>query len=88
MKEWKDIIGMCLMEVYERGEQGIVTILNCKVPSEVLLAEYGKLKNRVEDIPQQEKEQMWQFVHSKFPGADKTFRINACKIIHTIGALI
>lgn len=88
MKELQSIVGMCLLEVYEKGEAAIKTICNCTVPSEVMLLEYKKLEIKIEDLPTDEKETMWKEVYEMFPNKTKEERLIACKIIHTIGALL
>ena len=88
MKEFASIIGMCLLEVHEKGEAAIKTICNCKVPSDVMLMEYRKLKTKIEDLPTEEKEEMWKVVYEWFPNKSKEERLNVCRIIHTIGILL
>lgn len=88
MKEYAEIIGMCLMAVHEKGEPGLITVCNCHVPSQVMLLEYRKLKTKLEDLPQQERQQLWQFAYDNFPLKTKEQRIDVCKIVHTIGNLL
>ncbi len=88
MKEFAPIIEMCLLEVHEKGEAAIKTICNCKVPSDVMLIEYRKLKTKIEDLPKEEKEEMWKVVYEWSPNKSKEERLNVCRIIHTIGTLL
>lgn len=88
MKEYAPIIGMCLLAVHEQGESGIKTICSCKIPSDIMLSEYRRLKLNIEDLPVDEKKEMWNVAYEMFPYKTKEERINVCKIIHTIGTLI
>lgn len=88
MNEYKPIVGMCLLEVFEKGEASIKTICNCVVPTNVMLVEYSKLKIKLEDIPPEEKQKMWEEVYEMFPNKTKEERVVICKIIHTIGSLL
>lgn len=88
MKEFASIIEMCLLAVYEKGEDAIKTICNCKVPSDVMMGEYRKLKIKIDDLPKEEKEEMWQVAYQWFPNKSKEERLNVCKIIHTTATLL
>ena len=87
MKEYVSIVEMCLRWVSEKGEDAFLTICNCSIPSYVILLEHNKLENKLESLPQQEKQAMWEYVHERFPTKTKEERINCCKIIHCIGEL-
>lgn len=82
------IIGLCLLEVHEKGEQAIKTICSCSVPSHVMMVEYGKLKVKLEDLPKEERQEMWEVAHDMFPNSSKDFRIRVCRLIHVIGTLL
>lgn len=79
---------MVLLEVYEKGEQAIITVCNCNVPSEVMLIEYKKLDKKIEDLPDEEKKELWDFANKNFPSKSKSEKINVCRIVHTIGTLL
>ena len=79
---------MCLLAVHEKGEDAIKTICNCKIPSEVMLSEYRKLKTSIEDLTVEEKNEMWKVAYEWFPNKSKEERLNVCRIIHTIGTLL
>lgn len=88
MKDLKSIVGMCLMEVHEKGEEAVKIICNCSIPSRVMLIEYDRLETKLDDLPTDEKEAMWQHVHKTFPYKNQIERLNVCKIIHTIATLL
>lgn len=88
MKEYLPIVGMCLLEVHEKKEDAIKTICNCKVPSHVMLVEYGKLKVKLEDLPKDEKKELWDYAYQMFHTKTSQERLNVCKIIHAIGQLL
>jgi len=88
MKEYAPIVGMCLLEVHEKKEAAIKTICNCKVPSDVMLVEYRKLKIKLEDLPTEQKKELWDYAYELFPNRTSQERLNVCKIIHVIGQLL
>lgn len=88
MTYYAPIIEMCLLEVHQKGEAAIKTICNCKIPSDVMLFEYRRLNLKLEDLSAEEKKEMWEFACAAFPDKSKEEKINVCKIIHTIGAIL
>jgi hypothetical protein len=88
VKEFKSIVGMCLLAVHEKGEDAIRMICNCHIPSTILLMEYNKLEKKLEDLDDEQKDSMWNEVYKMFPHRDQTERLRVCKIIHTIGELL
>lgn len=88
MKEYKELVGMILMEVFQRGEDAIVTVCNCAVPSHVMLVEYLKLPRKLEDLPSEQKNELWEHAYKLFPTKNSEQRLKVCKIIHTIGELL
>ena len=60
----------------------------CEGPTASYSDEYVNwLENKLESLPKQEKQAMWEYVHERFPTKTKEERINCCKIIHCIGEL-
>lgn len=88
MKEYKPILEMCLQLIREKGEDAFVTICNCAIPSYVVLFEHDRLGKKIESLPQEERQAMWEYVFEKFPKHSKEDRVKFCKIIHCIGELI
>ena len=88
MKEFAPIVEMCLLLVYDQKPDAIKTICSCSIPSHVMLVEYGKLKYKLEDMPVDEKKELWDYAYQLFPTKTSQERLNVCKIIHTIGTLI
>lgn len=88
MREFAPIVEMCLLQVLERKEDGLVTVCNCDVPVHVMLVEYKRLGLKIELAEDGEKKQMWEYVNEKFPKKSKEEKINLCKVIFTIGYLL
>jgi len=88
MKEYKELVGVLLLEVYNRQEEGLKSIINCTVPSHIMLVEYSKLDRKLEDLPDEEKKQLWQFAATNYPEKSKEEKIKVCKIVHTVGSLL
>ena len=84
---FKDLIDMYLGYFAAHGEPALLTICNCKIPSDIILIDYKKLMP-IEDLPDKEKKDLKQYVIDLFP--DKTIeeKLNCCKIIYTIGTLL
>lgn len=65
-------------------------ILKCyctlSVPRQVFLFKYNSLP-QLETIPAEEKTEWKKFVNEIFPGTTPQFRLDAVKIIYTIGVL-
>lgn len=88
MKEYKELVGVYLLEVYNRQEDGLKTIINCSVPSHIMLVEYSKLERKLEDLSVDEKNQLWQFANENYPSKTKEEKIKVCKIVHAVGSLL
>lgn len=70
-----------------QGESVLIAICNCKVPSDVVLSAYKKLPP-IELMPAKEKQDMKDFVNETFPNKTTEEKVNAAKVIYTIGSLI
>lgn len=69
------------------GEVALVTICNCKVPSDVILSEYKKLPP-IENLPTKEKNDLWEYAKEKYPDGDQETRLRFIRITYTIGTLV
>lgn len=69
------------------GEPTLVTICNCKVPSDIVLSEYKKLIP-IENLPTKEKNELWEYAKEKYPNGDKETRLRFIRITYTIGTLV
>lgn len=78
---------MYLNEFQQKGEPILKVICNCVVPSKVILAKYKTIEP-IETMGEKEKTEMKKYVNELFPGETPQFRLNACKIIYTIGTLL
>ena len=79
---------MLIEKVRINGEETMLAICNCSLPSTVVLSEYEKLEKKFDNLPKDEIEAMWEYVGSRFPDKTREQKINVCKIIHTIGELL
>lgn len=86
--DYSPIIEMCLLAVHEKQESAVITICNCSIPSQVMLAEYGRLKFSLENLDENEKKELWDFANTNFPDKTKQQKIDVCKIVLTIGRLL
>lgn len=84
---FKDLIDMYLGYFAAHGEPAIVTICNCKVPSDVVLIAYKKLPP-IENLSDKEKKDLKQYVIDLFPEKTIQEKLDCCKIIYTIGTLL
>jgi len=84
---FKELMDMYLGVFQARGESALVAICNCNVPSQVVLSAYKKLPP-IEQMPDNEKKEMKQYVRETFPNKTAEEKMNACKIIYTIGTLL
>lgn len=84
---YKSLLDMYLGLFQAKGEEVLIAICNCKIPSEVVLSAYKKLKP-IEEMNDRDKKEMKAFVNLTFPNKTMYERLDACKIIYTIGSLI
>lgn len=81
------LVSYFLRKFNDEGENALQSICNCKVPSEVVLMEYKKLKP-IENLSKAEKLDLWEYAKEKYPNGDEETRIRFTKIVYTIGNLI
>lgn len=72
---------------HERGESAIPFLCNSSIPKEVFLCYYKNLPP-IEGMPEREKTEMKAFVNDLFPEKTIEEKVDACKIIYTIGTLL
>jgi hypothetical protein len=87
MKMFESLFQMYLNEFQQKGEPVLKAICNCAVPSKVILEKYKTIAP-IEMMNDKEKSEMKKYVNGLFPGATPQFRLDACKIIYTIGTLL
>ena len=88
MTTFGEIIQDYLFYIQEKGEPGLITLLNCKVPTDILVSEHTRLNLTLSEIQQKEKNEMWEFVCKTFPLYHQQQKINCCKVIQLIGYLL
>jgi len=81
------IISSYVLYFYDKGESVIQSIVNCKVPSEIVMMKYKTIPP-IETMPLKEKEEMWLHMKETFPEKTKEELIDAAKIYYTIGSLL
>lgn len=85
---YNNIIHDVLLQVYEKGEAGVITCCNCSIPSKILLWQYKRLNLSIEDLPIEQKQELWEFANKNFADKIKEQKMDVCKITHTIGILL
>jgi hypothetical protein len=85
---YNSIIHDVLLKVYENGEKGVIACCNCDVPSKIILWQYKRLNLSIEDLPKEQKQELWEFASINFINKTKEQKLNICKILHTIGTLL
>lgn len=83
----KELLQLYLDLFQKDGESVLKSICNCSIPSMVVLDAYKKL-TPIEQMPEKEKKEMKQYVISLFPNKTIQEKLDACKIIYTIGTLL
>ena len=71
----------------EQGEKILPSFCKMTIPKMAFLSAYKTLPP-IEEMNEKEKYEMKQYVNSLFKGETPQFRLDACKIIYTIGNLI
>ena len=71
----------------QHGEAAIKLLVEGSISSQVFLSAYKKL-SPIEEMPKKEKEEMKLYVRELFPDNTPEEKLNACKIIYTIGNLV
>lgn len=79
---------MYLNAVRKGGEETMLAICNCSIPSQAMLFAHSKLERKFDNIPTDEIEAMWEYVGSRFPEKTRDEKITCCKIIHCFGELL
>lgn len=75
------------LEWFKRdGERALMGLVFTDVPAKVVLKKYESLVP-IENIPVNEKQDIWNYAKELFPGRAKDELIRAAKIIYTIGTL-
>jgi len=84
------LIAMYVNEFQIKGEPALKAILGCAVPCKILLDRYERFKpgERIEDLPEDKKRELWLYAKELTPGKTNDERIRASKIIFTIGTLL
>lgn len=72
---------------HQKGEGIIPSFVNNKIPNNAFLSAYKYLEP-IEKMDEKEKIEMKQYVCKLFPNKSPKDKLNACKIIYTIGNLL
>jgi hypothetical protein len=73
--------------VHRSGEESIPFLVNSRVSKTCFLEAYKKLPP-IEQMPDKEKKEMKQYIIGLFPEKTIHEKLEACKIVYTIGSLI
>jgi hypothetical protein len=76
-----------LQKFNEQGEEALKVLCNLTVPQKLFMEKYKSFPP-IETISPEEKTKMKQYVHEMFPDKDVHFKLQAAKIIYTIGSMI
>jgi hypothetical protein len=83
----QEIIDFWFGKFHAIGEEVIPFFVNCSLPKSIFLSKYESLPP-IETMPEKEKKEMKKYVISMFPDKTPEQKIEACKIIYTIGTLL
>lgn len=72
---------------HKHGEVAMPYLVNSSVSKQAFLAAYRDLPP-IEQMPEKEKKEMKQYVIALFPEKTPEEKIEACKIVYTIGTLL
>ena len=87
MDIYAGLIQIALNSFQDKGEPALRTICNCKVVSYAILLKYKSLE-RIEDMPDKDKKDLKAYIIQMFPEKTIQEKVNAAKIVYTIGNLI
>jgi hypothetical protein len=87
MKEFMPLVTSYLRYFSEVGEPALLTIFNCKVPSDLILAEYERLIP-IELLLEKERRELWEYTKLVLPDRPKEEQIRFSKIVYAIGTLL
>lgn len=71
----------------ERGEQALSFLCTASLPSQLFMSKYKDFAP-IETLLPEEKKKMKLYVHELFPGKTVEFKLQAAKIIYTIGTML
>lgn len=90
MKLFEPLLAKYLNEFTIKGEPVLKALLNCDVPSRIVLMRYDRFPadSRIESLPENKKRELWEYAKDLLPNGSNEQRIRAAKIIFTIGTLL
>lgn len=83
----QSLLDFWIGKFHAKGEEMIPFFVNCRLPKMILLATYEKLLP-IETMPDKEKKDMKAYVNQMFPNKTIEERVEACKIIYTLGTIL
>jgi hypothetical protein len=72
---------------HEKGEAVLPILCSLSLPQTLFMSKYKSLPP-IENLEPEEKTKMKKYVHEMFPGKDVEFKLQAAKIIYTVGSLL
>lgn len=76
-----------LGKFHARGEEMLPFFVNSSLARMLWLSKYKSLPP-IEEMPEKEKKEMKQYVIAMFPNKTVEEKLEACKIIYTVGTLL
>ncbi len=76
-----------IQKFHEQGEEGLKTICNLSVAQTLFMSKYKDFPP-IETLPPEDKTDMKRYVHNLFPGKTVEFKLQAAKIIYTMGNMV
>jgi hypothetical protein len=76
-----------LQKFNEQGEEALKVLCNLDLAQKLFIEKYKSFPP-IETLSTEEKTKMKQYVHEIFPGKDVQFKLQAAKIIYTIGSML
>lgn len=81
------IFNFYLEEFQKHGEPYLKVIANCVVPTRIVLEKYKSLPS-IQSLPEDKKQELWDYANEAFPDETKVFKTHFCQIVHTIGTCL
>lgn len=87
---FEPLMAKYLNEFTIKGEPVLQALINCDVPSRIVLMRYDRFpkEQKIESLSQQQKNELWAYAKELSPNGSSEQRIRIAKIVYTIGTLL
>lgn len=84
------LLAMYLNEFTIKGEPVLKALINCDVPSKIVLSRYDRFpaNEKIESLTDQQKRELWSYAKELSPNSTKDEQVRIAKIVYTIGTLL